>query len=72
MEDANYNPVFHLMGELGINSFLLVGVDSTGHPVILKRANSPAGTRAVRGFAEDWLDKEMELAISWLEGDGEA
>lgn len=63
MPKTNLSPVFHLMGELGFQSFTIVAVDKQGEPAVIFRSNSAAGERAVRGFMEDYLDEQAHLSV---------
>jgi hypothetical protein len=56
----NLDPLFHVMGEFGFNTFLLVGLDNQGRPAVMCRSTSPASHRALRGYVDDWADMEME------------
>lgn len=64
MDEKNLNPVFHLMGEMGMNSFVLLAIDERGCPTRIHRSSSPAASRALRGYMEDWVVDEDELAAS--------
>lgn len=58
MSKPNMNPVFHLMGEMEFQDFVICAIDRSGEPVVIYRYGSTAGERAAQGFLEDWLEKK--------------